>query len=350
MSKEGFSEKQKMFFYMIIATAAVYFGLKYILPLFVPFLAAYFIAWLIRPLVSFLHRKLGIPPVIGGAAAILLLFAAVGTGLFWLGRMLIDQLTAFFSNLPEYQLMLSEQIEGICSGCDRVFKLPPGTAEAAVEENMRLVMKNVQTEVIPALSKQSISVAIGAAGLLGILLIVIVSALLIVKDMESYKERFRDSRFYREIHRITGKLSETGIAYLRTQGIIMLIIAAICTIGLLMIENNYALLIGIGIALFDAFPVLGSGLILIPWAVICLLAKDIRAAVILAVMYVSCQLVREVLEPKMLGNKIGIPPIGTMMAMYVGVKLFGVSGFLLGPVGLIILKTCFSAYSGGNKE
>ena len=168
--------------------------------------------------------------------------------------------------------------------------------------------------------------------------------------MESYKERFRDSRFYREIHRITGKLSETGIAYLRTQGIIMLIIAAICTIGLLMIENNYALLIGIGIALFDAFPVLGSGLILIPWAVIRLLAKDIRAAVILAVMYVICQLVREVLEPKMLGNKIGIPPIGTMMAMYVGVKLFGVSGFLLGPVGLIILKTCFSAYSGGNKE
>ena len=106
MSKEGFSEKQKMFFYMIIATAAVYFGLKYILPLFVPFLAAYFIAWLIRPLVSFLHRKLRVPPVIGGAAAILLLFAAVGTGLFWLGRMLIDQLTAFFSNLPEYQLML----------------------------------------------------------------------------------------------------------------------------------------------------------------------------------------------------------------------------------------------------
>ena len=347
---KGFTQKQKTFFNMVLITAAVYFGLKYILPLFVPFLAAYFLAWLIRPAVGFLHRRLKVPPAVGGAAAIFLVFAAVGTGLFWLGRMLIDQLTAFFANLPEYQEVLSEQIEGLCSGCDRIFRLPAGTAEAAMEENMRLVMENVQTEVIPVLSKQSLSVAIGAAGLLGILLIVVVSALLIVKDMEVYRDKFRDSRFYREIHRVTDKLSKTGIAYLRTQGIIMLIIGTICTVGLLLIDNRYALLIGIGIALFDAFPVLGSGLILIPWAVIRLLARDIRSAVILVVMYVICQLVREVLEPKMLGDKIGIPPLGTMMAMYVGIKLFGVSGFLLGPVGLIILKTCFAEYGGDGAE
>lgn len=346
MEGKFLSEKQRIILYMGISAAAVYLGFKHVLPLFVPFIIAYFLAWIVRPLVRFLHKRLRIAPAFGGAISLLLLLSIVGCGLFYLGRMLIGQLTAFLQNLPEYQRILYDNVQGICSGCDKLFKLAPGTVSLAVEENMQHLMKTVQTEVIPALSKHSISVAFGFVELVGVILIVIVSILLIVKDMELYQEKFQKSLFYHEIHKVTGKLSETGAAYLKAQGIIMLIIAVVCVSGLLILKNPYALLIGIGIAVFDAFPVLGSGLVLVPWAVILLLSKDFFSAAVIATIYVACQLIREFLEPRLIGNKIGVPAIGTMMAMYVGVNLFGFAGFFLGPLALIILLTIFREIKG----
>lgn len=341
MEGKFLSEKQKIILYMGIATAAVYLGFRYLLPLFVPFLIAYFISWIVRPLVRFLHKRLKLPPVVGGVISLLLLVSVAGCGLFYLGRMLVGQLTAFLQNLPEFQETIYEHIQGICAGCDKLFRLTPGTASLAVEENMQLLMKTVQTEVVPALSKQSVSVAFGVVEFVGVILIIFVSILLIVKDMELYREKFQNSIFYSEIHKITGKLSETGVAYLKAQGIIMTIIAAVCVAGLLILKNKYALLIGIGIAVFDAFPVLGSGLILVPWAIVLLFSKDFFSAAVIGTIYVACQLIREFLEPRLIGNKIGVPAIGTMMAMYVGVNLFGFAGFFLGPLALIILLTIF---------
>ena len=97
-------------------------------------------------------------------------------------------------------------------------------------------------------------------------------------------------------------------------------------------------MLGIGVAVFDAFPVLGSGLILVPWAVVCLLKGAYVQVAVLLVMYLLCLLVREGLEPKLLGNRIGIPPLYTLMAVYVGVELFGLWGVILGPFGLVIIR------------
>ena len=117
------------------------------------------------------------------------------------------------------------------------------------------------------------------------------------------------------------------------------IIAALCSIALFLIGNPYTLIFGIAMALFDAFPVLGLGLILGPWILIELLTKDFFSAAVLGTLFVVCQLIREFLEPKLLGGKLGIPPIYSMIAMYLGVQLFGIWGFFLGPLGFVILRT-----------
>ena len=165
-----------------------------------------------------------------------------------------------------------------------------------------------------------------------------------MKDYDEYKGYYENSRFYEDIHKVTGKLSETGIAYLKTQAIIMMITAAIMTCGLLLIKNKYALLIGILVSLLDAFPAVGCGLVLIPWAIIELLSKDILHATVITI-YLICELVRQFLEPKLLGDRIGIKPIYLLMAMVIGVELFGILGFLLGPLGLVIISAVVKAYS-----
>jgi predicted PurR-regulated permease PerM len=95
--------------------------------------------------------------------------------------------------------------------------------------------------------------------------------------------------------------------------------------------------LGIFIAILDALPIIGSGMILIPWSIIMLINGNIFAAAILITVYLLCQIIREIVEPKLIGNRIGIRPLYTLMSMYVGLKLFGIAGFILGPVGLIII-------------
>lgn len=127
----------------------------------------------------------------------------------------------------------------------------------------------------------------------------------------------------------------------------MLLVGVICTVGFLFVKREYALLLGIGVAILDAFPVLGSGLVLVPWAVICLIRGNYLQVAVLVIMYLLCVLVREGLEPKLLGNGIGISPLYTLMAVYVGVELFGILGVILGPFGLVIIRAVLEVGNEG---
>ena len=89
--------------------------------------------------------------------------------------------------------------------------------------------------------------------------------------------------------------------------------------------------------------IFGTGTVLVPWAVVCVIRGSYLQVAILVIMYLLCVLVREGLEPKLLGNRIGIPPLYTLMAVYVGVELFGLLGVILGPFGLVMIRAVLDA-------
>lgn len=336
------SDKQKRVIKFLLTTIAVYLSFKYLLPLFLPFLVAYFMAWILRPMAGFLHRKLRIPLFLGGGIGLIGLIGILGTALFFLIKLLLKQLTRLFQNIPIYEAYIHRQFGGICDGFDDYFGFEVGTALNYMSTGVDGIYTKIQTELLPAITEKTFQMIVGLAVIGGIALIVIVAALLWVKDMEEYKAGLRKSEFYPEMHKITKKLSETGIAYMKTQGIVISLIACLCVVGLSVIKNPYALIIGIGVAIFDALPVLGSGMILIPWAIVMLISKNFFNAAVLITLYVLCQVIREFLEPRLLGDKLGISPILSLMTMYVGVKLFGVAGIFLGPLGYVVIRTVCS--------
>ncbi len=338
------NNKTKLLYVIIAAIIGVYIGFEYILPLFIPFVLAYFIAWLLLPVVRFLNRKIHMPKLFGGILSLSLLVSAVGWALYRLCGIFLQQLTVLLRNLPIYLSVIGAHVDRFCDGCDVFFGIQLGTMRSYLYNSMDGVLTIVKTKIMPVITSQSLNIMIGIVGIVGVLLIILVSILLLIKDEEQYGRSFRSCLFYPDIHLITGKLSEMGVAYLRTQAIMMSFIAALCTVGLLLINNKYALLIGIGIGIFDAFPILGSGLILVPWGIISLFNHDLYSAAVLFTLYLGCQLIRQFLEPKLLGNRIGIKPVYTLMSMYVGVKIFGIPGFLLGPLGLVIIFTIVNEY------
>lgn len=347
MEKSVFLQEKYVRLYKIVAvTAGVYLAFRYGLPLFAPFIAAYLLAGAVRPVVLFLRRRLHLPVRVGGVLVVFLLVGGLLTGLVYLGKLLVEQVMRLVGNYGRYKDAALEAAERVCSRVDGWFALEAGTAGKFMYTGLSRVSETVNEEVLPALSKQSLSVlgtfVYGVAGVI----IAIVAAVLLLGDGGKYAKGCRKSPFYEEVKRVTGRLSEAGVAYLKTQGILMTLVAVICTVGFLFVKPEYALLFGIGVAVLDAFPVLGSGLILAPWAVICLLKGSYVQTVVLVIMYVLCVLVREGLEPKLLGNRIGIPALYTLMAVYVGVELFGVWGVILGPFGLVVIRAVLDMPTG----
>ncbi len=334
----------------VLITFGVYLSFRYLLPLLFPFIVAYFLAWIIRPVTETMYHRLKIPRVVGGSVSLLLLIAVFGTSIILLINILIKQAIAFIRNLPIYMNVIADRLDSICKHCDEIMGLRDGAARTVVDDNIVQTINKVKADIMPQITERTISLTVKFIGFTGILLIIFVSAVLMAKDVPGFKERYEKNELYRDIHKVTIKLSEAGIAYLRSQFIIMSIVAVVCVLGLTLLKNEYAVLLGLGIAIMDALPILGSGIVFIPWAIIKLLNGNIYTAAVLITIYLICQIIREVLEPKLIGNRLGIKPLFTLISMYIGVKLFSISGFILGPIGLMIIMTVYKVINERAEE
>ena len=150
------------------------------------------------------------------------------------------------------------------------------------------------------------------------------------------------------------RVCEVTVGFFKCQAIIILVNAVVLSIGLRFMGNTYGILIGCALAFLDALPVIGSGTVLLPWAVFSLLMEQYKNAVVLLVLYGICTIIREVLEPRLMGDKLGINEFYMLMATFMGITLFGVWGIFLGPVGMImileILKQMEDVHSTANSD
>jgi len=133
------------------------------------------------------------------------------------------------------------------------------------------------------------------------------------------------------------------VGYMKGQLIVMAYVSTICVVGLTIIGSPYALFIGIGVGIFDLIPIFGAGGILITWAVYHFLVGNITFAIGLLVIYGVVFLVRQMLEPKFVGDQIGIHPIILLMSIYVGITAMGPIGFFAGPLIVLTIKTIMEA-------
>lgn len=341
--REVMNERTRLFIRLAVVTLGVYLSFRFILPLILPFIFAYFLAWVVRPSTEFLYKKAKMPRIIGGSISLLVLVFIVGSGLVYLGNLLIKQAVSFARNIPIYLNILAGKLDNICSSCDEILGLSVGSAREAVDDNILNMVDKVKTDVIPGMTAKTLNLSIKIIAFAGVILLILVSAVLIVKEIPEIKQKYENTNLYIDISKVTVRLADAGIAYMRAQLLIMVFVAVCCVTGLVLIGNEYALLIGILIAILDALPLIGSGMILIPWTIIMLINGNIFAAAVLITVYLLSQIIREVAEPKLIGNKIGIRPLYTLISMFIGLKLFGAAGFILGPIGLIIIIAILSA-------
>ena len=172
-------EKIKSGMYFLLAAGAVYLAFRFLLPLVLPFVAAGLFAMLLYPIVRFLHRRLRLPVYAAGAFVLLTFLCLLLMAVFSIGQMLLTQMVAFFQNFETYERYLTEQVDGLCIGCDRLLRLEKGTVMGVLSSAMEVLMERIQTDILPALTAKTLKFAAGTAAILGTVLIVIVSTLMV---------------------------------------------------------------------------------------------------------------------------------------------------------------------------
>jgi sporulation integral membrane protein YtvI len=180
---------------------------------------------------------------------------------------------------------------------------------------------------------------------LPLIIVNIVMCLLSAYFFVAERDYFKNSKKYvpasilSKLSLVFDSIKKSVGGYFKAQLKIEVFIYPLMAAGLLILKVDYALFIALGLAFLDFLPVFGTGLALIPWAIVKLFNGDYFSFAGLLLIQIICQIVRQVIQPKIMGDIIGVPPIPTLFLLYLGFRLAGIFGMIIAlPVGIIILN------------
>lgn len=309
-----------------------------------PFIVAFLLSCLLEPAVRFLTDKIHFQRSWAAASILFLFFAFVLFSLWFLLRRLWYELTVLNELLPR---LLSSAQSLMSRGEGLLYRfsiaLPPDL-QSTLQDTLSGIGDQLST-TLSSISARALSSAISTAGNLPsvglFVLAVLLGSFLIVSGRPAllgFLWRQVPPRWQPKLSQIGQNIKFALWGWIRAQGILIAINFLILCVGFLLLGTKPAFLLAAGICLLDALPVFGAGLILVPWAVILMIGGNYLRGSFLLVLYIVLLLLRSFLEPKLLANQTGLPPLAALLCMYMGFTLFGIAGMFLLPLLTVILQ------------
>lgn len=318
-------------------TVFVWFFFRYLFGLAAPFLLAFALITLLYPALERMQKKIPVRKKYLAVGIILPFLLLLSVGLWAAFSFGIGQL----QGLPAFCSRVEQQAEAFFHSCccqlDGKFGWEGERIETYIIEQMNVIMENVQIQVAPQLLSSSYNCFKSLVATVGFLAITCIAVFLLEKDYTGMVDWLKGEESVSFLWKAFEGVLSYITTFLKAQGVILVIIATLASITLGLAEVEGGVFFGILAGFLDMLPFIGTGIVLAPLSVWQLLnGRYGRMAVCLA-LYGACILVRELLEPRLIGNKMGISPIYILFAVYAGVKLFGVSGIVKGPLALIVV-------------
>ena len=332
---------------IILIIIGIYIGIKMSI-FYMPFLIAFLISLMIEPAIKYLMKKTKISRKMSSIIIFLIVFSIIIGSVIWGTTTLISESTNLLQALNLYIDKAYTQIQ------DVIGKM--SITKISVSKNVLNLMQDTSRELLVKVSKwltgflTRLIDMITSIPTIGIYMVITILSLYFICTDRIYildfMEQHMPKKWVQKIGIHLREITRNLGGYLKAQLILILVSLVISVIGLYIFKFigmnvRYPLLIALAIGFVDALPILGSGSVMVPWAIISALNGDLRLGVAILVLWIVMSLVRQFLEPKIVSGKIGIHPIFTLIAMYTGFKVMGVMGMLVGPIVLIIVKSVF---------
>lgn len=331
----------KAFFYALII-GVIFLSFKLFFGPLLPFLLAVALVLSLQPLVNLLHRKFKIKrnPI---SVALVLTVYTIAIGItVWLTRILYIQLTDFLSSLPTYFDSVTSQINAIINRISLILGKMPDIGNGWLKDIPNTALKSAVTKLGSAATEVAAKFAAGIPSFLLSVAVMIIASIYIAKDYTAFTEYMHSivpEKIIQKFINIKKTVLSRVAKLLKGYLLIIIITFFELFVGLSVLNVKYALIIAIATALIDILPALGSGTVLIPWAVFSALSGNPSRAIGLAVLYVLITTIRNVVDPKIIGDKLGIHPVFSLAITFLGLKLFGAVGVFLAPLITITVKT-----------
>lgn len=329
---------------LLLIVGAVYFFLRYISPLVTPIVIAGMFLTFCYPAFDDIQKKTRIKKQYL-ASAILLLVCTVLIILIWLGGSFLLQ------NLPDWVEGVDDvrkDVQGIivqcCDSVGGLLRMNTEGLQRILTEQVDAFAANFQGQVLPKAIGESWTYVKHIASAIAVLAVTMIATILLAKDYDGILSKVGAHPVGRMVLEVALNVLRYIATHIKAQGIIMLAIALVCTVTLSIARIEYALLFGILAGVMDTLPFVGTGIVLVPLAAWQLIQGSYVQAVVCIIVYVVCILIREFLEPKLIGDKVGVYPVAILIAVYAGLKLFGLWGIVKGPLALVLIKQIYEVY------
>ncbi|MBR5577697.1 MAG: sporulation integral membrane protein YtvI [Lachnospiraceae bacterium] len=347
------TDKQRKFiinavFYAIIFSL-IFVGIKYLVPILLPFILAFVFASILQFPVKKLSglmengaRWKRVITIIVGViffGGIFLLIAYAGIKTFNLFLNFLEIAPAIYQNeiLPFLNNFIDTIRQRITFGDPEV----AAKIDLIFDNFLRTVGNNITTFSMNAIGILSSGIA-GIPGLVIKLIICIVSCFFFMLDYDKVVQfcfTLIPAAYREKVDVVKGYIGSTLLVYLRSYFFLFCLTCFELSLGLKLLGIPYAVIWGCLIGVFDILPVLGTGGILMPWGVILLVTGNIPMGIGILVVYFVITVIRNILEPRLVGKQIGLHPLATLISLYVGLKMLGFIGMFVFPVSLAILSS-----------
>lgn len=334
----------------IAVTLLVYLFFRYIFTLTAPFILAFILIMLFYPMLQKIQQKIPMRKKFLAVGVLLLIMSFLAVIVWILGYNSDGQL----ENITEFACDAGEQMElflhQCCYSLDGKFGWKGYEIEHYLVEKMTIVMENVQVEVIPKVLSSSYNCFKSIFRGVAFLFMTFLAAILLEKDYGSFLNWLQTSQEISFLWKTLDGVLSYLVTFLKAQGIILLVISILCSVTLCIAGIPGGIFWGIAAGILDMFPFIGTGIVLVPIAIWELISGNYMQMAVCLILYVVCIFVREFLEPKLIGNRMGIAPVLMLLAIYVGIQLFGIGGIIKGPFAMIVIYELMKEENGDSSE
>lgn len=312
---------------------------------FMPFILGWIISLLAAPLVRFFEEKIKIKRKAGTAFVIILVLAVVILIVYAVVYFLVQELMKFINDFPEMWAAIGTEINSAGNNMQRFINRLPvdfqkniyGIADIVKEYFSGLVKAdNSSAEAVTRVG----NIVSSIPDIIMSVVITLLSSYFFVAEKDyvnEFSEKYVPGAIRYRWDMIKRSVQSAFGGYFKAQFKIEVWIYVITAIGLLILQTRYALLVALGVAFLDFLPVFGAGAVMIPWAIVELFGAEYGKAIGLLIVWGIGQLVRQIIQPKIVGDSIGVDAIPTLFLLYIGFKFGGVFGMIIAvPIGIIL--------------
>jgi len=339
----------KRILYVIFILLGLLIGLKLSI-FYMPFLVAFIISLIIEPAIKYIMKKTNLTRRTSSIIIFAIVSIIILGSLIWLIITLFSESSSLLQGLNDYFEKVHQIFDNFMASfdfdkihlSDEILNVIQNSTGEIINTVSNWIRNSLTGLIELVTSLPSIAICIGITVIA--LYFICVDKIYILDQIEHHLPKV----WVKKIGTHLRDLIKTLGGYLKAEATLILVSFIISLIGLYLFRIigfnvQYPLLMALFIGFVDALPILGSGTVMIPWAIICGLNGDLKLGIAIIVLLIIMSVVRQILEPKLVSKNIGVHPIFTLIAMYTGFKFIGVFGLLLGPIVLIIVKNIFAS-------